>query len=274
MSHVVLFAYPTKLNIATRNGLTKILQKKLLYIVVLCNICNKPRKYYGNSYFIAECRRCAILTCVIENKVCYCGTCSHAIFHWLSVITYCEINMVNDKTTPVFCTLFLQLSNIFFQTGRLLLLQDRFCSHFLIMTICRLSNHRYKIIWLRMQSGVAINGVRHLVVVMTCVFLMILTNIIPTHSLETPTNYHQVTSTLALKHTPFLPGISDSLHQKLKFSTPSRTATVAIARLIYYLKILLIYEFMLAYLLIIIHCIIVCSIYYILYCTFPYTSVI
>ena len=121
-----------------------------------------------------------------------------------------------------------------------------------------------------MQSGVPMTVVRRLVMVMTCAFLMMLNSRVPTQIWVAPTNYHQVTPTERLKHSPFLPGHSNSLHQKLKFSTLSRTATVAIAWLIYYLKILLIYEFILAYLLIIMHCIIVCSIYYI--AAFPYTS--
>ena len=33
----------------------------------------QPREYYANSFFIAQCQRCVVLTRVIENKVC-CGT--------------------------------------------------------------------------------------------------------------------------------------------------------------------------------------------------------
>ena len=45
MSHVVLFAYPIKLNISTKNTVTKILAES--YTVILSDLCNAIKKILG-----------------------------------------------------------------------------------------------------------------------------------------------------------------------------------------------------------------------------------
>ena len=51
MSHVVLVAYPMKLNISARNGVTKIRKKS--YSVISVDLCPETRIYSTNFHFIS-----------------------------------------------------------------------------------------------------------------------------------------------------------------------------------------------------------------------------
>ena len=54
MSHVVLFAYPIKLNISIKNTVTKFYQRS--YIVILSHLCNATKKILDKICVIATLR--------------------------------------------------------------------------------------------------------------------------------------------------------------------------------------------------------------------------
>ena len=64
---VVLFAYPVKLNILTRNGVTKILPKKLFYLIFPI----QPSKCWTKFRFINTLVMCS-LTSNVVYFICYC----------------------------------------------------------------------------------------------------------------------------------------------------------------------------------------------------------
>ena len=93
MSLVVLFPYPIKRNISTGNGVTKILQKKLLYIELLSDICNAtkkiPRKFQFHRYNVKGVSlkiRCVIVVHKTNVRMIFA---LKSVF--INTLTYCSI---------------------------------------------------------------------------------------------------------------------------------------------------------------------------------------